>query len=147
MPAKPKRMMCGSVAGLSRLRMTSEIVGEATSTSESSINRCECARPVKSDDCPSTMAKRLTKALREKRRWVGLSVKSCTNRSDLKSKIGKIAPVEEWKLMDFDGGKAILRILLKNQNEWRKVLENPDQDIHSVTMSGKIRLVRERLEL
>ena len=93
------------------------------------------------------MAKRLTKALREKRRWVGLSVKSCTNRSDVKSKIEKIAPVEEWKLMDFNGEKAILRILLKNQNEWRKVLENPDQDIHSVTMSGKIRLVRERLEL
>ena len=93
------------------------------------------------------MAKRLTKALREKRRWVGLSVKSCVNRSELKSKIEKIAPVGDWKLMDFTDGKAILRILLKHQNEWRKILENPDQDLHSVTMSGKIRLVRERLEL
>ena len=93
------------------------------------------------------MAKRLTKALREKRRWVGLSVKSCENRAELKLKIEKFAPVSEWKLMDFSDGKAILRILLKNQNEWRKVLGNPDQDIHSVTMSGKIRLVRERLKL
>ena len=139
--------MCGSVAGLNRLRMTSEIVGDTTPSSESSIKHCECARPVKSDDCPSTMAKRLTKALREKRRWVGLSVKSCTNRAELKSKIKKIAPVDEWKLMDFSDGKAILRILLKNQNEWREVFDNPDQDIHSVTMSGKIRLVRERLEM
>jgi hypothetical protein len=93
------------------------------------------------------MAKRLTKALREKRRWVGLSVLNCTSRSDLKSKIEKIAPVEEWKLMDFNNGKAILMILLKNQVEWRNVLENPNQEIHSITMSGKIRLVRERLEL
>ena len=135
------------MAGLNRLRMTSEIVGDATPSSESSIKHRECTRPVKSDDCPSTMAKRLTKALREKRRWVGLSVKSCENRAELKLKIEKFAPVSEWKLMDFSDGKAILRILLKNQNEWRKILENPDQDIHSVTMSGKIRLVRERLEL
>jgi hypothetical protein len=93
------------------------------------------------------MAKRLTKALREKRRWVGLSVSNCSTREDLKSKIKKIAPVEEWKLMDFENGKAILRILLKNQVEWRNTLGNPDQEIHSITMSGKIRLVRERLDL
>jgi hypothetical protein len=93
------------------------------------------------------MAKRLTKALREKRRWIGLSVSNCKNRSELKSKIEEIAPVTDWRLMDFADGKAILRILLKDQQEWRNILKDPNQMIHSVTMSGKIRLVRERLEL
>jgi hypothetical protein len=93
------------------------------------------------------MAKRLTKALREKRRWVGLHVNNCRNRAELESKIKEIAPAEDWRLMDFTDGKAILRILLKDQNEWRAILNKPDQPIHSVTMSGKIRLVRERLKL
>ena len=93
------------------------------------------------------MAKRLTKALREKRRWVGLNVTNCESRSQLESKIREIAPVEDWRLMDFSGGNAILRILLKDQNEWREILNKPGQSIHSVTMSGKIRLVRERLNL
>ena len=93
------------------------------------------------------MAKRLTKALREKRRWVGLSVSNCKNRGELKSKIEEIAPVTDWRLMDFADGKAILRILLKDQQEWRNILKDPNQMIHSTTMSGKIRLVRERLEL
>jgi hypothetical protein len=91
------------------------------------------------------MAKRLTKALREKRRWVGLNVTNCESRSQLEDKIREIAPVEDWRLMDFNGGNAILGILLKDQNEWREILNKPDQPIHSVTMSGKIRLVRERL--
>jgi len=92
------------------------------------------------------MAKRLTKALRGKRRWVGLSVSNCESRSELESKIKEIAPSEDWRLMDFSNGKAILRISLKDQSEWRSILDNPGLPIHSVTMSGKIRLVRERLE-
>ena len=91
------------------------------------------------------MAKRLTKALRDKRRWIGLNVTNCESRTELESKIEEIAPVDEWRLMDFSDGKAILRISLKDQSEWRKVLDRPNQSIHSVTMSGKIRLVRERL--
>jgi len=93
------------------------------------------------------MAKRLTKALREKRRWVGLSVSGCENRTDLESKIAELAPVEDWRLMDFKKDKAILRILLKDQNEWRNVLNQPSNTIHSITTSGKIRLVRERLKI
>ena len=92
------------------------------------------------------MAKRLTKAHRAKRRWVGLNVSNCNDRNDLKSKIATIAPVDDWKLMDFNQTTAILRILLKDEKEWRKILDNPKAEIHSVTMSGKIRLVRERLE-
>ena len=93
------------------------------------------------------MAKRLTKALRAKRRWVGLNVSNCKSRTELEEKIREIAPVEEWKLMDFKEGKAIIRILLKDQDPWRDVLSNPESPIHSVTMSGKIRLVRERIYL
>ena len=93
------------------------------------------------------MAKRLTKALREKRRWVGLSVSDCKTRTDLESKITELAPVEDWRLMDFNEDKAILRILLKDQKEWRAVLNIPGNTIHSITTSGKIRLVRERLKL
>ena len=146
-PETMSRITCGSVDGLTRFRTTSVIVGASETSSDSSIERCECARPVKPDDCPNTMAKRLTKALREKRRWVGLSVSGCENRNDLESKITELAPVDDWRLMDFKNGKAILRILLKDQNEWRNVLNNPDNTIHSITTSGKIRLVRERLEL
>ena len=92
------------------------------------------------------MAKRLTKALREKRRWVGLQVSNCKTRQDLECKIKDLAPVNDWRLMDFDGDKAILRILLRDQVEWRGVLNNPTNDIHSITTSGKIRLVRERIK-
>jgi hypothetical protein len=92
------------------------------------------------------MAKRLTKALRDKRRWVGLHVSNCKSRQDLESKITDLAPVNEWRLMDYNGDKAILQILLKDQVEWRNILNNPAKDIHSITTSGKIRLVRERIK-
>ena len=139
--------MWGKVDGLSRFFTTSVIVGAAPAPPDSSIKGCESARPVKSDDCRSTMAKRLTKALREKRRWVGLSVSNCSNRSELESKISEMAPVSDWKLMDFSENSAIVRILLKDQKLWMDVLKNPGNPIHSVTMSGKIKLVRERLKL
>ena len=84
------------------------------------------------------MAKRLSKALRDKRRWVGLNVSNCDNREELESKIAALAPVGDWKLYDFSNGCAILRILLKDEKEWRQILDQPDSPIHSVTMSGKI---------
>ena len=92
------------------------------------------------------MAKRLTKALREKRRWIGIAVPSTiTSRIKLEELISEIAPVADWRLYDFNNSTAILRILLKDQNEWRKVLANDASGIYSMTMSGKIRLVRKRL--
>ncbi|MDP6907003.1 MAG: hypothetical protein QF440_06255 [Candidatus Thalassarchaeaceae archaeon] len=94
------------------------------------------------------MAKRLTKALREKRRWVGLHVSGkIESRNELEKRLSQIAPVNEWKLYDFSKSKAILRIHLKNQNEWREILSDTNSEIYSVTISGKIRLVRERLEI
>ena len=93
------------------------------------------------------MAKRLTKALRGKRRWIGLKVSNCENRAELESKIAELAPAEDWKLYDFSNGLAILRIRLKDEKAWRKILDQENSSIQSVTMSGKIRLVRERLKL
>ena len=94
------------------------------------------------------MAQRLTKALRDKRRWIGIIVPaSVSTRAELKEIISKIAPAENWKLYDFKNSKAIIRILLDDQNEWRKILANGEDEIYSITMSGKIRLVRERLEI
>ena len=93
------------------------------------------------------MAKRLTKALREKRRWIGLDVSGYESRSQVEDTIKRLAPVNDWKLMDFTEGKAIIRILLKHQNEWRDVLKDTSSPIQSLTMSGKIRLVRERLNI
>ena len=146
-PDMPSRMTWGSVVGSSKFRTTSETVGGAGAPSESLIKSGDCTRPVKSDVCPGTMAKRLTKALREKRRWIGLDVGNCESRSHVESTIKGLAPVEDWKLMDFTEGKAIIRILLKHQNEWREVLQDTNSPIQSLTMSGKIRLVRERLKI
>ena len=93
------------------------------------------------------MAKRLSKALREKCRWIGINVSNCENRYELKTKITKIAPVKYWKLYDFKNRKAILRIYLKDEKKWREILEQPDSEIYSVTTSGKINLVRLRMGL
>lgn len=94
------------------------------------------------------MAQRLTKALRDKRRWIGLTVSpKISTRSELEDAISKIAPVDSWRLYDFKESKAILRILLKHQDDWRKILSNQDSLIYSMTISGKIKLVRERLGL
>jgi hypothetical protein len=93
------------------------------------------------------MAKRLTKALRAKRRWVGLSISGLQTRSDVEDHLRSIEPTDDWRLMDFKEDKAILRILLKDEIDWRAALADSAAPIQSVTMSGKIRLVRERLGL
>lgn len=120
------------------------------------------------------MAKRLTKALREKRRWIGVLVEpACTTRSDVEERLDALAmtlePVPDIRLMDFfhseqrdelntpaefsaeGGGIAILRIHLKDAPRLRPLLQAEDavnqHGIRSLTTSGKIRLVRQRLGL
>tara|TARA_B100001996_G_scaffold71196_1_gene52244 strand:- start:928 stop:1212 length:285 start_codon:yes stop_codon:yes gene_type:complete len=93
------------------------------------------------------MAKRLTKALREKRRWIGITVSGVSERKELKDLIAELAPTENWKLYDFNGNNAIIRIFLKDQPLWRPILDADGGQIRSITTSGKIRLVRERLDL
>ena len=120
------------------------------------------------------MAKRLTKALREKRRWLGVLVEpDCSTRSGVEERLAAMAstldPKPDIRLMDFfnqeqrlelepptelvlgTGGLAILRIHLKDAPSLRPLLRGEDalreHGFLSLTTSGKIRLVRERLGL
>tara|TARA_Y100000813_G_C23953469_1_gene253752 strand:- start:215 stop:610 length:396 start_codon:yes stop_codon:yes gene_type:complete len=122
------------------------------------------------------MAKRLTKALREKRRWVGIMVdSSCHHREDLERKLSAMtssldtnpdirltdwwAPNQRSSLGEptplvvnhLDVGLAVIRIDLKDAIHLRGLLEDDAAlEVHglqSLTTSGKIRLVRERLGL
>ena len=120
------------------------------------------------------MAKRLTKALREKRRWLGVLVEpACLSRSDVEKRlaalISTLEPAPDVRVMDFfnstqrhelntpadfnaeEGGIAILRIHLKDTPTLRPLLQAEDAieqyGLRSLTTSGKIRLVRQRLGL
>ena len=123
-----------------------------------------------------SMAKRLTKALREKRRWVGVMVDpSCQGRKEvekhLEALMSSIDTKPDIRLMDWWAhdrrtslgeptpltadhphvGLAVIRIHLKDARLLRGMLESEvalDQHgLKSLTTSGKIRLVRERLGL
>ncbi|MBJ84597.1 MAG: hypothetical protein CMB52_03665 [Euryarchaeota archaeon] len=93
------------------------------------------------------MAKRLTKALRGKRRWIGLIVPNCNSRGELEKILGDFAPSDEWKLVVFEGEKAIMKVPISDLDDWRTILDRSDSEMHSVTTSGKIRLVKERMGL
>jgi len=87
-----------------------------------------------------------TKALRPKRRWIGIEVDpALTTRKEVESAVESIAPCKHWRLYDFKEGKAILRVRLAAYPAWREALVGPA--LTSVTASGKIRLVRERMGL
>lgn len=91
------------------------------------------------------MAKKLTKALRGKRRWIGIKVSGYDTRDELKKAIENIAPSPEWKLALFEYDKAIVKVRLDDLDAWRKKLQRSSPKIKSVTTSGKIRLVKERM--
>jgi len=122
------------------------------------------------------MAKRLTKALREKRRWVGVLVHQRLNdRASVEQTLEKIGDeldsAPKLRLMDFvtheqrgrleqdadvldnipPGGLAIVRAPLKAMGELRNLLEDETAfdtwGVQSLTTSGKIRLVRLRFGL
>ena len=109
----------------------------------------------------SIMAKRLSKALRGKRRWIGVLLSSQFNsRKDVETKLSAIFSDSDLttspKLMDFSLGiisngysTGILQVKLEDYSTVRTRLENNDSleklGISSVTSSGKIRLVRQRL--
>jgi len=85
------------------------------------------------------MAKKLTKALRGKRRWIGCEVESFQSRSEL----SKYASNYPLKLYDFEEGKCIFMVRLEDYEPIKEGLSN--SRIKTVTSSGKIRLVRERM--
>ena len=85
------------------------------------------------------MPKKLTKALRGKRRWIGCTCDNFASRNDLENYLSKM-PV---KLYDFENDKCILMVRLE---DYDSVLSNLSTGrVVSETSSGKIRLVRERM--
>lgn len=86
------------------------------------------------------MAKKLTKALRGKRRWVGCLCPEFEKRSQLIEYLSK-HPV---RLYDFEDGKCILMVKLQDYDSVKSELVTGK--VISQTSSGKIRLVRERME-
>lgn len=87
------------------------------------------------------MAKKLTKALRGKRRWIGCEVGSFQSRSEL----SEYAANYPLKLYDFEDGKCIFVVRLEDYELIKEKLS--ESRIKTVTSSGKIRLVRERMNL
>ena len=85
------------------------------------------------------MAKKLTKALRGKRRWIGCECDDFNSRNELENFLQDL-PV---KLYDFEDGKCILVVRLEEYETIRDSLSKGR--VVSVTSSGKIRLVRERM--
>lgn len=122
------------------------------------------------------MAKRLSKALRGKRRWVGVLVEPALNSQDkveqslqtLCSTLGDVrlrlfdcivaderaqqsTTVEATEDIPATGGLAIIEVPLTAYSDLRAVLEGESalasHGFQSLTASGKIRLVRQRLGL
>ena len=85
------------------------------------------------------MAEKLTKALRGKRRWIGCTCEGFNSRIELE----KYLQHYSVKLYDFEDGKCILVVRLEEYNTIRESLSSGR--VVSVTSSGKIRLVRERM--
>tara|TARA_X000001036_G_scaffold439615_1_gene491441 strand:+ start:19780 stop:20088 length:309 start_codon:yes stop_codon:yes gene_type:complete len=89
-----------------------------------------------------------SKAKRPKRRWVGIRTIEEIDRENLKSLINQIMPSSSAKLYDLKivNGEnlAIVRI---NLAEYRIFVSNCEADnrLETITTSGKIRLVRDRL--
>ena len=86
------------------------------------------------------MAKKLTKALRGKRRWIGCQISGFSNRNELEEYLMNY-PV---KLYDFEDGKCILMVRLEDYDSTKENFT--EGQIKTVTSSGKIRLVRERMD-
>ena len=91
-----------------------------------------------------------SKAKRPKRRWVGIRTFNEIDRANFESLLVQIMPSSSVKLYDLkivDGENlAIVRI---NLNEYRIFISKcqADNRLETLTTSGKIRLVRDRLGL
>ena len=108
------------------------------------------------------MAKRLTKALRGKRRWFGINVNNkFSTRNQLAEHLNLLSKELELtntiRLMDFELSSnsefalAIIEVKLQDSKLLRASIEDEKAienfGIQSITTSGKIRLVRDRLNL
>lgn len=106
------------------------------------------------------MAPKLSKAKRGKRRWIGLQVdQRYENRKQLEDTLQQITDVvsegSKLRLFDFNKGidesakgKCIIVVSLEYVTQIKDYFsKNPQLGIETLTTSGKIRLVRQRLGL
>jgi len=113
------------------------------------------------------MAAKVSKAKRPKRRWVGIALPSSIQSSADLANVLEASPYSVYRIKLYDChvgateealtarsiqkrtddvGFAIICVLLSQYQEVRNVLESGDgHGLTSITSSGKIRLVRERL--
>ena len=91
-----------------------------------------------------------SKAKRPKRRWVGIHVFNNVGRDHLISILEEILPSSSLRLYDLHNVNeklfGIVRVNLSEVSDFISKCE-ADSRLNTITTSGKIRLVRERLEL
>ena len=109
------------------------------------------------------MAKRLSKALRGKRRWIGIIIPTHIStkgqllehleKLSVAGEISKIPRLIEFNVSNLSNGRStgIIEVRLEDYETLRRLLRNDDQNneakVVSFTASGKIKLVRERMLL
>ena len=89
------------------------------------------------------------KAARGKHRWVAIQVNKSIQRDSLKKLLGESLEGLEWKLFDSEKQSkrtfAIIKITLSDYQQALSTL-NEISGFETITSSGKIRLVRERVK-
>ena len=89
------------------------------------------------------------KAARGKHRWVAIQVHKSIQRDSLKKLLGESLKGLEWKLFDSEKQSkrtfAIIKITLSDYQQALSTL-NEISGFETITSSGKIRLVRERVK-
>ena len=89
------------------------------------------------------------KAARGKHRWIAIQVNKSIQRDSLKKLLGEKLEGLEWKLFDSEKKAnrtfSVIKITL---SDYRQALTklNETSGFETITSSGKIRLVRERLK-
>ena len=89
------------------------------------------------------------KAARGKHRWVAIEVNKSLQRDSLKRLLGESLEGLKWQLFDSEKQSertlAIIKITLSDYQQALKTL-NEISGFETITSSGKIRLVRERVK-
>jgi len=88
------------------------------------------------------------KSARGKHRWIGFTIEKSYSRTEMERLLEIRLNGSEWRLFDVVGSKGNTHAILKTPlEEYPKTLSqiNNFKDMETLTSSGKIRLVRERL--
>ena len=92
---------------------------------------------------------RQKKAARGKHRWIAIQINKSIQRDSLKKLLGENLDGIEWKLFDSEKQSkrtiAIIKITLSDYHHAVAIL-NKISGFQTITSSGKIRLVRERVK-